>query len=283
MARDIHRPASDLGGAVAAVGGVARTSVLSEAGFSRARIAGAVERGALRRVRRGWVCLPTADPELVSAARHGVVLSCITQARREGLWVLAEDRCHVAADPHRGGAAPPRATVHWGRPLVPRAPGALVDPIENVLSAVASCQPFEAALVVWESALRQGRAHRTDLERLPLGPAARAVLAEAEDYADSGLETLFRVRLRWLRVRILTQIWIEGHRVDILIGERLIVQLDGGHHVDAQRAEDVRHDGRLMLRGYHVLRFTYAQVVSDWPQVQDAIMRAVAQWLHRAR
>lgn len=280
--REVPRSTSDVVGGVSALGGVARTRSLIETGFSRARIAAAVDRGELRRVRRGWVAVPTADPELVAAARHGVVLSCITQARRDGLWVLREDRRHVAAEPHRGGVAPTTATVHWLRPLVPRPPGALVDPIENVLAAVASCQPFEDAVVVWESALRQGRADRAALERLPLGPAARSVLVAAQDYSDSGLETLFRVRLRWLRVRILTQIWIDGHRVDVLIGERLVVQLDGGHHVDAQRSEDLRHDARLMLLGYHVLRFTYAQVVSDWPQVQDAIMRAVAQGLHRA-
>ncbi|WP_447588354.1 endonuclease domain-containing protein [Microbacterium lacticum] len=108
------------------------------------------------------------------------------------------------------------------------------------------------------------------------------MLAAAEEFTDSGIETLFRVRLRWLRVRILHQIWLAGHRADFLIGERLVVQADGGHHVGAQRAEDLAHDAELMLRGYHVLRFTYAQIVGDWPAVQSAIMRALAQRLHLA-
>ena len=38
-----------------------------------------------------------------------------------------------------------------------------------------------------------------------------------------------------------------------------------------------------MLLGYHVIRVGYQAVVSDWPRVQDQIMRAVAQGLHRAR
>ena len=50
----------------------------------------------------------------------------------------------------------------------------------------------------------------------------------------------------------------------------------------SQRAEDLAHDAELMLRGYHVLRFTYAQIVGDWPAVQSAIMRALAQRLHLA-
>lgn len=260
--------------------GVTRTARLLRAGHSRARIRTALDEGILVRVRRGWVALPGADPELVAAARGGVVLTCITQARRLGLWVLDEDRCHVAADPHRGGPSPERATVHWARPAVPRPPDSLVDALENVLLLVAGCQPFEAALTVWDSALQKNLVTKEGLARLPLVPAARAVLAAAQEYTDSGIETLFRVRLRWLRVRILHQVWLGGHRADFLIGERLVVQVDGGHHVGAQRAADLAHDAALMLRGYHVLRFTYGQIVDDWPAVQSSIMRAVAQRLH---
>ena len=70
---------------------------LRELGHSRHTIALALERRALARVRRDWVALPSADAELIAAARWGVVLTCVTLARRLGLWVLEEDRCHVAA------------------------------------------------------------------------------------------------------------------------------------------------------------------------------------------
>lgn len=266
--------------AVLALAGVARTAELIRAGHSRTTIERAVGAGMLLRVRRGWVAHPGADAELVAAATYGVVLSCITQARRLGLWVLAEDQCHVAADPHRSGEMPGRATVHWARALVPRTRGALVDPLHNVLALVAACQPFEAALTVWDSALQKGLITKDELSRLALGPGARRVLDAAKEYTDSGLETLFRVRLNWLRVRILTQVWIAGHRVDFLIGDRLVVQTDGGHHVGTQRASDLAHDAALMLRGYTVLRFTYAQIIGDWPAVQDAIVRMIAQGRH---
>lgn len=274
---------ASLCGTVDRLGGVVRTAALLRAGHSRYTIDRSVAAGQLHRVRRGWVASHDADPELIAAARAGVVLSCITQARRLGLWVLAEDHCHVAADPHRTGASPERATVHWARALVPRAPGALVDPIENVLALVAACQPFDAALAVWDSALQKGLASTDAMARLRLGPAARAVLAEATVYSDSGIETIFRTRLRWLRVRILTQIWLAGHRADFLIGSRLVVQIDGGHHSGEQRTADAAHDAALMLLGYHVLRFSYRQIVEDWPGVQDVIMRAVAQGLHLAK
>ena len=173
--------------------------------------------------------------------------------------------------------------VHWAEPLVPRHPDVLADPIENVLTIVASCQPHEVALAVWESALQQGLAAMDVLARMPLPAASRLLLAEAYPFVGSGLETIFAVRLRWLGVRIVPQAWIEGHRVDFLIGDRLVIQIDGGQHVGRQRADDVAHDAELLLRGYHVIRVTYPQVIDDWPAVQDRISRAVGQGLHRVR
>ena len=65
--------------------------------------------------------------------------------------------------------------------------------------------------------------------------------------------------------------------------DRLVLQIDGAHHTGAQRDEDIAHDATLTLMGYHVIRVSYRHVVDDWASVQDTIMRAVAQGLHRAR
>ena len=101
-------------------------------------------------------------------------------------------------------------------------------------------------------------------------------------YSDSGLESFVVPRLGWLNVRITPQAWIAGHRVDFLIGDRLVLQVAGGNHVGAKRDEDIAHDSALTLLGYHVIRVGYFQVVDRWHEVQDVIMRAVAQGLHRA-
>lgn len=234
-------------------------------------------------MRKGWVALPGADAYLVAAARAGVVISCITQARRLGLWVLHEDRPHVAAPAHSGCVTPRDAAVHWAKPLVPRHPDALIDPIENVLTLVALCQPFEAALAVWESALRKGLVETHALERMPLPAVARNVLESAFPFSDSGLESFVVPRLKWLNLPLVPQVWISGHRVDFLIGERLVLQIDGGHHVGEQRESDIEHDAQLVLLGYHVIRVGYRQVVERWSSVHDVIVRAVAQGLHRSR
>jgi len=80
------------------------------------------------------------------------------------------------------------------------------------------------------------------------------------------------------------QVWLDRHPVDVLIGERLVVQIDGfEHHGDARRRrKDIRGDARLVLLGYTALRFDYQQVMFDWPDVEASILGAVARGLHLA-
>ncbi|MFC6234672.1 endonuclease domain-containing protein [Leucobacter soli] len=224
---------------------------------------------------------PSADPGLLLAARHGVLLGCITQANRLGLWVRSEPVRHFAVR-ESGARSRPSGVLHWRTPLVQRDPDALEDPLANVLDAVARCQPFEEAVAIWDSALNNGLVEWLVLSRLPFAGVAKDVLAASNRFADSGLESYVRTRLAWLRVRIVAQAWVHGHRVDFLIGERLVLQIDGSQHSGAQRMADNRHDAELRLRGYEVIRIGYTQVMRDWPNVQQLIMDAISQGLHLA-
>lgn len=257
-------------------------SRLQADGHSRHYIRLARARGIVRSVRQDWIATHDAEAELVAAARAGVVLTCVTLARRLGLWVLSGDVPHVAVAPHAAGRRPELLRVHWAEPVVPRHPDAVEDSLHNALALIATCRPHEDALTIWESALKQGLVTPAELERIELPSAAKRLLAEATPFADSGLETIFRSRLSWLRVRIVPQAWICGHRVDFLIGDRLAVQIDGGHHVGAQRESDIAHDAVLRLRGYTVIRVGYRQVIEDWASVQWLIMQAIGQRLHVA-
>lgn len=263
--------------------GVARVDALRRAGVSEHALRRARERGQLFSVCRGWVALRGADAMLVAAARRGVVLSCITLAARMGLWVLESSEPHVAAPAKSGHARVERGVIHWNEPLFPRDPESCEDSLENALILVARCQSYEAALAVWESALKKGTLDHAVLARAPLPPAARRLLADARPFADAGTETIFFTRLRWLKLQIVPQAWLLGHHVDFLIGDRLVVQIDGGHHVGAQRTSDIAHDALLKLHGFHVIRVSYGQLMDNWPEVQALIMAAVAQRLHRAR
>ncbi|MFJ4999053.1 endonuclease domain-containing protein [Microbacterium sp. NPDC088619] len=219
---------------------------------------------------------------LLAAAKRGVVLSCITLAKRKGLWVTSTGEPHVAAPAKSGHANTVRGVVHWSSPLFPRDPDRLEDSVENALVLVARCQSHEDALATWESALRQRLVDVDVLSRAPLPPAARRLLEDARPFADAGTETVFRTRLRWLDVPITPQVWVFGHHVDFLVGDRLVIQIDGGHHVGPQRSSDIEHDAELTVRGYHVMRISYHQLINEWPAVQNRILTAIAQRLHVA-
>ncbi|TIH38253.1 type IV toxin-antitoxin system AbiEi family antitoxin domain-containing protein [Subtercola vilae] len=64
--------------------------------------------------------------------------------------------------------------------------------------------------------------------------------------------------------------------VDLVIGDRLVLELDGRqwHSTEAAFAEDRRRDLLLHERGCLVIRLTYAQVMFEWPRV-EALIRAL--------
>lgn len=264
------------------LGGLAKNAALHRLGLSVHDIRIAVASGRVFRPRRGWVALRDADPQLIFAAQHNLVLTCITQAKRLGLWVLEHNRMHVAGSLSARQTTAQGCTVHWRKPIVLRAPGRLIDGIENVLDAVAACQPHDAALAIWDSALQKKLTDYQALASLPLGKKATQLLKECSPFADSGLESMFRTRLRWTGLPIHPQAWVLGHRVDFLIGERLIVQIDGRQHTGTQRVTDMEHDAELALRGYTVIRVSYSQIIYQWENVEHLILDAVARGLHHA-
>ncbi|MBN9612311.1 MAG: DUF559 domain-containing protein [Actinobacteria bacterium] len=167
--------------------------------------------------------------------------------------------------------------MHWGKPLIRRAPGSLVDPIQNALGYVAACLPYEQAFPVWESAMRRGLVTRDTLAKLALTGNARRLLEECTPFSDSGLESMVILRLRALGLSVVAQAWVLGHRVDFLIEGWLVLQIDGSTHTGAQRESDNLHDSLLAANGFRPIRRGYWQIVDAWPEVQGTIMLAVSQ------
>lgn len=263
------------------LGGLARTAEVMALGYRRHDIDLALARGRILRPSRGWLAHPSADPLLLLAARQNVVLSCVTQAQRLGLWVRDSPSCPHVAVPNPNSRSPKgNQVVHWLKPWVPRVPFSLVDPIENVLQCVVACQPHESALVIWESAMNKQIINYQSLEALPLTSAARELLKKCTPFSDSGLETLVVDRLRWLPVKVRQQVHVRGRRVDLLIGARLVVQIDGATHTGEQRDSDNLHDAELMRMGYRVIRVSYRQVLHQWELVQELILAAIARDEH---
>ncbi len=149
---------------------------------------------------------------------------------------------------------------------MPVARTTLIEPVINVLAHVAGCAAPADALCVWESALRKGAVQPGVLTGVRWRGSAQQLAALASVLSDSGLETRFVVLMRGLGVEVRQQVWIDGHPVDGLIGERLVVQLDGfAHHQGADRRRDLRADARLVLLGYTVMLHTTATCPTQPP------------------
>ncbi|GGE99800.1 endonuclease domain-containing protein [Mycetocola zhadangensis] len=263
--------------------GIAHRSDALDAGFTAHAIEKAMAAQRVRTARRQWLYTRRSSQALRAAAALGGRLTCVSAAQERGLWTITDERIHLAVS--RNAVVRPAAhlRLHWGQPLVPVGAFELIDPVQNLLVSIADCQPFEKAIVVFDSAVRSGAVSFGELSRWQRRSKAFRRLAEAtSQFSDSGIETLPVVRLRRLGIHMQQQVKIDGHLVDGLIGDRLIVQIDGhGPHSDpATRRRDLAQDARLTLLGYTVLRFDYYQVMYDWKFVEATILTAMAEGLH---
>ncbi|WP_223625500.1 DUF559 domain-containing protein [Microbacterium sp. EST19A] len=267
-------------------GGAVHVSQLRTAGFTEHRVRCAVQAGLLRRVRRSWLVTVDCDRRRVLAASVGGRATCASAAGLLGLWDVETDAVHVAL-PHtasRFDAAGIR--IHRGRGPVPVHPRSAEEPVLNVLFHVARCLPAPDALAVWESAVQRDVVDLDELERVNWRSTAAAQIASlVGTRSDSGPETVFVERMRAIGVAVRQQVWIDGHPLDGLIGDRLGVQIDGyAHHSAAKdRRRDLRADARLVLRGYTILRFDYHQLMRDRTHVEHTVRTAMAQGLHHIR
>jgi very-short-patch-repair endonuclease len=108
--------------------------------------------------------------------------------------------------------------------------------------------------------------------------AEQALLDQASGLSGSGVETLFVSRIRRLGVRVRQQVQIGPDRVDAVIGDRLVVELDGAKFHDPHA--DYARDARLVIAGRHVLRFDYWQVLYDWHTVEKVVLASIIRGDH---
>lgn len=264
---------------------VAHSTALRDAGYSDQTVRKAVTSGRLIRVRRSWLVGRDCTPARRAAAEAGGRITCVTAAAEMGLWTPQEDRVHIAVAPTASRLTAPGLVTHWSKPPIPVPTRSTDEPIVNVLFHVARCLAPADGLAVWESAIRMRVVSDEELARVRWRSTAARRFAElASSLSDSGLETRFLWIMREIGVTVRQQVWIDGHRVDALIGDFLIVQLDGfEHHRAADRRRDIRADARLTLRGYTVLRFDFHQLMFDPEHVRSTVRSAIAQGLHRGR
>lgn len=269
------------------LGGAAATHELHSIGATLEQLRIAVRLHEIRRIRQGWYIDPDTPSAVADALRVGGRATCMTAAELHGLWTTqTTGEVHVAVGPNacqlrdpgdyrrRLGEAHADAVVHWnddrtgGSRLAVAIPRALID--------LAGCRGTEAAFVAAESALARrlmGIGEWADAcARAPA--AVGLVLGRAGATSGSITESTFSFRIRHAGLRIRPQVQIGPDRVDFVVGERLVVEVDGREFHERER--DYARDARLSARGYRVMRFSYRQVMFEWREVEASLLAAVA-------
>lgn len=250
--------------------------------ISRLRHAGRIEV-----VRPGWYATQSAEADVVSAVQAGAVLTCASALRfAPGVWVppgiarshrrwparQCKQRTHAGCRAHRTLAAPRRA----------------VDPLPIALQCAANCLEEYYVVAVLDSTLRMPSPYSLEdvyalFEGAPL--RTRRLLALLDPRAESGTESVARVRLHDAHIPVRSQVVIPGvGRVDLLVGESLILECDSRNfHNDDQRKRDIRRDRRSTVAGYSVLRVDYDDVMFGWDAVLEDVRDMVRTGRHRGR
>ena len=268
--------------------------------MARSDLANAVSKGRLLRPRKGVYALADTTRSVVEALSHCGAVACISAGREFGLWILdphGEAAGHDAVHTWIAGQGshPTRVAMHpdpesagccvFHRDTPVDEPGLSSVGILHCLAQILRCRGDEAFFVALESGLRQGlitpSGRRILRQRVPR--AARWLVDLARADADSGLESLLRLRLHRHGVSLTSQVAIPGvGQVDFVIGDCLIVEADGGTHDGPTRHRDRMRDAQAMILGFVTLRFDYAMIVHDWDVVERAVLAALARNLHRS-
>lgn len=265
-----------------------RADLLGE-GWTVRQIARAVHLGSLVRVRRGHYATPDMPVDVVRAVRVGGRLACVSELRFRGVWVREPALVHVHVAPNAARLrtpddrtrrrAPGEAVVHWTPLLDPDAASSSHVGTVDALTCAVDCLAVREAIAAIDSAINRGLVSRSELLRAWRNHPASALLAHVDGAAQSGLESIVRLVAIALGFRVRIQVPFAGIGVvDILIEEWIVVETDGSefHGEAAPSARDRRRDARHAAEERTPLRFRYAQVVYELPDVVSAIIGAVA-------
>lgn len=261
-------------------GGIARGSLLAGFGCTRKDLSNAVRRREVVRVRAGVFAAPTCAWGVRIAALHGGALSCSGALRLHGVWVLHDDE-HPHVWLGKAGRIHPHVSClcveHYR--AGPMRLG--LAPLEQALVHAFGCHGEEFFFAAFESAwaLRLIGATQRRLIRAALPARARWLVDLARHDADSGLESIVRLRLHVLGIGVRTQVELDGvGRVDFVVEGRVILEADGkgNHDGRSMRHRDLGRDAAASRLGYETLRFDYAMIIHDWEVVIAAILGALS-------
>jgi very-short-patch-repair endonuclease len=259
--------------------GVARTSTLCRAGFSRTRLDKALAAGRIVRIRRGVYGLPEEAGVLGLALQHNALLTCVSAAPMYRLWTLHEaGRVHLSP----GHKRTPPGTLTHGRLLHPVHPWLPVAGLADVLIHALRCLPEVEALVMVQCAAQRGDVTVDFLRRKLPGnrnARARSVLDNVIPRADSLLEVVANYQFRRAGLHVCRHVEVpKVGEVDFLIEECLVVETDGGAHLEPRQVKkDRKRNNATVIGGRLVLRFGYDDVVNHPDRMVAEVLAVLEQ------
>lgn len=243
--------------------GAATTRTLLTAGFTRRMLANAVMDGRATRLHRGVYTSKEADLDVVAAFRADGLLTCVTAARFYRLWTLGDPgSLHMSCS--TGQAR--RGVVHHGACLHPAHPYLPVAGVGDVLIHALRCLPELEALVMVQSAVSQALLSTSFLRsKLPgnRNGRVRGTLDLVLPRADSLLEVLAHTHFTRAGLRVRMHVDVPGvGEVDCVVNECLIVELDGGTHLEGKQVKKDQYRNNAGMRGgFLSLHYYYVDVV----------------------
>lgn len=275
--------------------GAAKMATFKAAGLTNLQVASALARGVVERPRNAWYCRPDVPWEGKHAIRVGGVLTCASATDSFGLPVppgtyrhlhvmiplnSARVRHHRTKRLYVVPGQDTEVVRHWatnGRTF-----RGWRTPLVETLLLLGDCVPEEWWIAALDAALHHPRdgepmLSSADWEALVarVPRRLRKGLALVDPRAESPLETLLRLGLvRRGILAFIPQFCPDGWQfVDLLVGDRLIVEADGKAFHDPEK--DAIRDAGFRALGYTVLRFDYDRIVFDIEGVLDEIEAAL--------
>lgn len=279
----------DVAAAMQRLGGVSTRAQLIAA-TSRADTDRALRSGLIIADRRGRYCLPGIDEAVRVAHRLGGLLCRESAALHHG-WAVKSipDLPHVSVPRKRKVDPALRALVHLHRDdLLPEDVDGVATSRIRTLEQCLKALPFDAALAVADSALREGL-RPADLRRIAAttrGPGcrqARQVARAARPEAANPFESVLRaIALGVPGLHVEPQVVLRGRTtvrpdlVDRDLGIVLEADSFAWHGDRLALRRDARRYNLLVADGWLVLRFSWEDVMFDPGYVTQVLQAVVA-------
>lgn len=252
---------------------------------SRRKLRSAVARGEIIRVARDRYLMPQVEVGAAAARLRGVISHLSAAQHWEWAVKASPARPHVAVPRGRNLAASRRigVVVHHLTLSDDEVVGVVTSPLRTLIDC-SRALPFDEALAVADSALRSRRVTALEFQEAAAGlrgvgsDAVRRVAAHADPRAANPFESVTRaIALECglsvdLQVPIvLGEVTVHPDLVDR--SRRLVIEADSwGFHAskDAHDRDCWRYT-MLVTQQWHVLRFTWAQVMRRPEMVREVL------------